>query len=150
MGHRTDDILRQWRTLEHVIIITQIMKIRIKKLHLRTYIGFNPEEKEKKQDVYIYVDINIPFLSSMQQEKIENIYNYKTITKKIIQYVENHHFLLLEKMTNDIADLVMKDEDVEEVTVEAEKPCALRFSEAVSVIIEKKRTHEPCNHFNRI
>ncbi|MDC1105683.1 FolB domain-containing protein [Prolixibacteraceae bacterium] len=118
------------------------MRISIKKLHLRTYIGFHDGEQEKKQDVYIHLKIDVPFDSSMSEDDISNIYNYKTITKHIISFVENGRFLLLEKLTDDIANLILEDRRVFSVEVEIEKPCALRFSKTVSITVQKNNIHE--------
>ena len=59
--------------------------IRVKKLLLRTYIGFNPEEIANKQDVLINIEIeaDIPEEALLVDEP-EGIYNYKTITKQVI------------------------------------------------------------------
>ncbi|QZT36003.1 FolB domain-containing protein [Halosquirtibacter xylanolyticus] len=118
------------------------MQIGIKKLHLRTYIGFHDGEQDKKQDVFIHLKINVPFHSSMSEDDISNIYNYKTITKQIINFVENRRFLLLEKLTDDVANLILEDHRVSFVEVEIEKPCALRFTESVSILVQKHSSHE--------
>ncbi len=114
--------------------------IRVKNLLLRTYIGFNPEEIANLQDVIINVAIEANISAeALQSDEPEGIYNYKTITKQIIELVQENRFKLLEVLTNNILELIMKDERVIRARVEVDKPHALRFAESVSFEIEAHR-----------
>ncbi len=115
-------------------------RIRIKKLLIRTYIGFNPDELLNKQDVVIHLDIetDIPEEALLADEPVD-ILDYKTITKKVIAYVQEGRFKLLEVLTQNILKLIMEDEKVKWAKVEVDKPHALRFSESVSVEMEAHR-----------
>ena len=73
--------------------------INISNLRLRTYIGFNQEEKEKKQDVVINIEINYAVTQSVLNDEISDALNYRDISKKVIEHVEQGSFLLLEKLT---------------------------------------------------
>ncbi|MDP2335602.1 MAG: FolB domain-containing protein [Bacteroidota bacterium] len=114
--------------------------IRVKNLLLRTFIGFNPEEIENKQDVIINVEIeaNISEQALLVDEP-NGIYNYKIITKQIIDLVQDNRFKLLEVLTKNILDLIMLDERVVWARVEVDKPHALRFAESVSFEMEAER-----------
>jgi D-erythro-7,8-dihydroneopterin triphosphate epimerase len=114
--------------------------IRVKNLLLRTYIGFNPEEIANKQDVVINIEIeaDIPEEALLVDEPV-GIYNYKTITKQIIELVQDNRFKLLEVLTKNIIDLIMTDERVCRARVEVDKPHALRFAESVSFEMEAAR-----------
>ena len=68
-----------------------------------------------------------------------NIFDYKTITKKIIALVQEGRFKLLEVLTKNILDLIMEDERVKWAKVEVDKPHALRFAESVSLEMEASR-----------
>lgn len=115
-------------------------KIRVKNLLIRTYIGFNPEELVNKQDVIINLEIetDIPD-SAMEADEPIGIFDYKTITKKIIAFVQDGQFKLLEVLTKNILDLIMADEKVKWARVEVDKPHALRFAESVSMEMEAIR-----------
>lgn len=114
--------------------------IRVKNLLIRTYIGFNPEELVNKQDVIINIEIetDIPE-EALEADEPDGIFDYKTITKKVIALVQEGQFKLLEVLTKKILDLAMEDERVIRVRVEVDKPHALRFAESVSVQMEAKR-----------
>lgn len=115
-------------------------RIRVKNLLIRTYIGFNPDELVNKQDVIINIEIEteIPDVA-MEADEPDGIFDYKTITKKVIAHVQEGRFKLLEVLTKSILDLIMADEKVNWAKVEVDKPHALRFAESVSLEMEAKR-----------
>lgn len=79
--------------------------IRIKNLRLRTFIGIKEEEIANRQDIVINVVIHYPADKARASEDINDALNYRTITKNIIQFVENNRFSLLEKLTQDVLDI---------------------------------------------
>ncbi|MBZ5874622.1 dihydroneopterin triphosphate 2'-epimerase [Chromohalobacter israelensis] len=113
--------------------------IRIKNLRLRTYIGIKDEEIQNRQDVVINVTIRYRAERAVKFDHIEQALNYRTITKHLIGYVEDNRFLLLERMTREVLDIIMGYEQVLTAEVEIDKPYALRFSDSVSVTLSDSR-----------
>ena len=113
--------------------------IRITNLRLRTYIGFNPEEKVNKQDVVINVEIHYPAESACHSDEVDNALNYKTVCKQIIQHVESNRFQLLEKLTSEVLSIAADHESVSRAVVTVDKPHALRFADSVSLTLEWQR-----------
>ncbi|HCP3728121.1 TPA: FolB domain-containing protein, partial [Escherichia coli] len=64
--------------------------IRIKNLRLRTFIGIKEEEINNRQDIVINVTIHYPADKARTSEDINDALNYRTVTKNIIQHVENN------------------------------------------------------------
>ena len=114
-------------------------RIRIKDLRLRTYIGIKEEEINNKQDVLINLTILYPAVDAVRDNDIDHALNYRTITKAIIAHVEGNRFALLERLTQEILDLVMSHESVRYAEVEVDKPHALRFAESVSITLAGHR-----------
>lgn len=114
--------------------------INIRNLRLRTYIGFNPEERIKKQDVVLNIQISYRPNPSVLDDQVEGALNYKTITKAIIQQVEDGRFLLLEKLVSDVLNTCSAHPDVMNASVTIDKPHALRFAESVSLTLEYHKT----------
>ena len=110
--------------------------INIRNLRLRTYIGFNPDEKEKKQDIVINIEINYTIDEAVLSDHVDGALNYKDITKQIIMLVENGRFLLLEKCVADILQVCSKHSSVNYARVTVDKPHALRFADSVSLSLE--------------
>lgn len=114
--------------------------IRVKNLLVRTYIGFNPEELVNKQDVMINLEIkaDVP-AQALEADEPDGIFDYKTITKRVIALVQDGQFKLLEVLTQKILAIIMEDELVSWARVEVDKPHALRFAESVSCEMEAER-----------
>lgn len=110
--------------------------IRIRDLRLRTYIGFNPEEREKKQDVILNIEIRYNMSAAVLDDCVEEALNYKVITKKVINHVEQGKFLLLEKLVGDVLHVCSEHPDILFASVTIEKPHALRFADSVSLTLE--------------
>ncbi len=109
------------------------MIINIENLRLRTIIGIYDWEKENKQDVIINISIEFDGSDAGRSDNIEDTINYKSITKEIINYVENSKFNLIEKLVTDIGEIIMKDKRILMSTTTVDKPGALRFTDSVSV-----------------
>ncbi len=116
-----------------------MVTIRIKNLRLRTYIGFNDEEREKRQDVVINVRFRYKADEAAETDDVRYAVNYRTITKEIIRLVEGGQFLLLERLAAEVLDLVMREPRILFAEVEVDKPHALRFSDSVSAVLTANR-----------
>ncbi len=113
--------------------------IRIKNLRLRTYIGIKDDEIANRQDVIINAVIRYRADQAVAFNHIEQALNYRTITKAVIALVEENRFLLLERMTREVLDLIMAHQQVLTAQVEIDKPHALRFADSVSVTLSSSR-----------
>ncbi len=115
---------------------TQVATINITNLRLRTFIGFNPDERTKKQDVVLNIQISYSISDAALEDSVEDALNYKTITKKIIRYVEDGQFLLLERLVADVLGICSEHESVLQARVTIDKPHALRFADSVSLSLD--------------
>ncbi|WP_416305337.1 dihydroneopterin triphosphate 2'-epimerase [Neptunicella sp. SCSIO 80796] len=109
--------------------------IRIKNLRLRTFIGIKDDEIQNKQDVIVNVKIQYQAEQAAQSEDIQDALNYRTITKRIIELVENNRFSLLEKLTAEVLEIASEHKWVSYAEVEIDKPHALRFADSVSLCL---------------
>lgn len=114
-------------------------RICVKDLRLRTFIGIKEEEVLNKQDVLINLTMLYPATVAVRDNDIEHALNYRTITKAIIKHVEDNRFALLERLTQEVLDLVMQHSQVRYAEVEIDKPHALRFAESVSITLAAHR-----------
>jgi D-erythro-7,8-dihydroneopterin triphosphate epimerase len=114
-------------------------KINISNLRLRTFIGFNPDEKTKQQDVIVNAEIHYRADSAFISDDQDDALNYKNITKHMIDHIENGHFHLLEKLAADLLAIASDSEQVSYAEVRVDKPHALRFADSVSVTLSATR-----------
>ena len=110
--------------------------IDIRDLRLRTFIGFNPEERTKRQDVVINIRIAYFPQRGIYNDRVESAMDYKRITKKVISHVEKGRFLLLEKLVADVLAICSEQPAITHSRVTIDKPHALRFAESVSLTME--------------
>ncbi len=115
---------------------TQVATINITNLRLRTLIGFNPDERVKKQDVVLNIDLAYAISDAALEDSVEHALNYKTITKKVIAHVEDGQFLLLEKLVADVLAICSEHPSVDRARVTIDKPHALRFADSVSLTLD--------------
>ncbi|MBR8537194.1 FolB domain-containing protein [Carboxylicivirga sediminis] len=114
-------------------------KLKIKNLLLRSYVGFNPHEIGKRQDVMLNITIHYASGKEELSDLPDDALDYRTITKQIIEKVENSRFNLLEALARMILDTIMQYERVQSVEVEVDKLHALRFSESVSITLSAQK-----------
>ncbi|HCU81152.1 MAG TPA: dihydroneopterin aldolase [Chloroflexi bacterium] len=115
-------------------------RIKITDLHLRAIIGINPDERKNLQDVLINVVLYVDSRPAAASDDISDSANYRTITKEIIKLVESSKFYLIEKLASEIATICLKSQQVETVSVNVQKPTALRFAKSVGITIERGKT----------
>ncbi|MGC9468518.1 MAG: 2-amino-4-hydroxy-6-hydroxymethyldihydropteridine diphosphokinase [Anaerolineae bacterium] len=121
-------------------------QIHIKDLLLRTIVGINQEEREKRQDVLINITLSADTREAGCSDEIGDAVNYRTITKRVIRMVEASRFHLVERLAAEIATICLADPRVEVAHVVVEKPGALRFARSVGVDISRTRLELESNN----
>ncbi|MDJ0957946.1 MAG: dihydroneopterin triphosphate 2'-epimerase [Arenicellales bacterium] len=125
--------------------LPSVATINIRNLRLRTYIGFNPDERVKRQDVVINIEIDYYINKGVLSDEVDVALNYKVITKKVIKRVEDGQFLLLEKLVADILAICSDHPDINRACVTVDKPNALRFADSVSLTLEYRCDQQSTN-----
>ncbi len=110
--------------------------INISNLRLRTLVGFNAEERVKKQDVVLNIEIAYALAPGILQDSVPDALDYKVLAKRVIAYVEDKQFLLLEKLVADVLSICSEHPRVERARVTCDKPHALRYADSVSVSLD--------------
>jgi len=113
-------------------------RIEIKDLLLRGIIGINDWEREKPQDILINITLFADLSRAGESDDVADSVDYRTLTKKIIEYVEKSTRYTVEALAGDIARLCLEAPGVLRARVRVEKPGALRFARSVGVEIERK------------
>lgn len=112
-------------------------KIIVEDLLVRSIVGINPDERVNKQDILINMVLFVDIRDAGKTDDINASVNYKSVTKRVVQHVEESSDLLVEKLATDIARLVLTEFPVKRVRVRVEKPGALRFAKSVGIEIER-------------
>lgn len=112
-------------------------EIEIQNLRLRTVIGFSEHELDAPQDIVVSLRIGLADRRAGETDDPADAFNYRTVTKAIIQFVEASRFSLVEKLAAEIARLVVIDFGAPHVEVAVHKPGALRRSDSVGIRIAR-------------
>lgn len=132
-------------------VVKPAATINVRNLRLRTYIGFNPDEMVKKQDVVVNIQIRYALHAAVLGDSVEDALNYKTITKEVIECVEQGRFLLLEKLVADVLQICSRHPDITHSRVTIEKPHALRFADSVSLTMDyQPEANQYISHLEKV
>ena len=109
----------------------------IKNLRIETIIGIYDWERQVKQVVSMDLEMAADIKMAAQTDNIGYALNYKSISKRIIKFVQEQKFKLIESMAEEVAQIVLIEFSVPWVRLRISKPGALRGSEDVGIIIER-------------
>lgn len=112
--------------------------IEIDNLRLQTQIGFSTHELGDVQDIVISLRLGTNRIQAGETDNPQDAFNYKIITKAIIQHVEKATYFLIEKLAEEIARLCIIEHNAPYVEVRVHKPGALRHSDSVGLRIERR------------
>lgn len=111
--------------------------VRVENLRLRAYIGFIDWETEKLQDIIISYSFKYDTALASHTDDVQNAFDYKKITKEIIDFVDHKSFHLIETLAERIYTFIQTSSAaLQEINVKVEKPHALRFADNVMVEID--------------
>ncbi|MEX2487913.1 MAG: dihydroneopterin aldolase [Pseudomonadales bacterium] len=115
----------------------------IKELEIETVIGIFEWERNIKQVVSIDLEMACDVRHAAQSDRIEDAVNYKSIAKRLIEFVEASEFQLIETLAERIADIVLTEFGIRWLRLRLGKPGAVSGSKDVGLIIERgEKTRE--------
>jgi FolB domain-containing protein len=120
--------------------LSSLDTIHIEDLVVRTVIGIFDHERDRCQDVLINITIWTDIARAAASDSIEDAVNYRELTKKIIHHVSKSQCLLLERLVQEVSDLILDESQIMATRVKIEKPGALRHSRSVGVEILRERS----------
>lgn len=109
----------------------------IRDLEIRTIIGIYDWEREQKQLVSLGLEMGCDINACAATDSIENALNYKAVAKRLIEFVEQSEFFLVETLAERISQIVLTEFRVSWLKLRVGKPGAVTGSKDVGVIIER-------------
>ena len=103
-------------------------RIFLRGLAVDCIIGFIDWERRVKQTVVIDLEMSIDCRRAAIRDDVADTLNYKTVAKRLIAFVQESKFNLVETLVERIASLVLAEFSVEWVRVTLSKPGAIRGS----------------------
>lgn len=109
----------------------------IRDLRIDTIIGIFDWEREVRQTISIDLDMAADIRPAAESDDIQHALNYKAVAKRIIAHVEGSDCLLVERLAEEVANIVLTEFKVPWLRLRLSKPGALRGSRDVGLIIER-------------
>jgi dihydroneopterin aldolase len=112
-------------------------KVFIENLTVETVIGIFDWEREIRQAVSLDLEMDFDIRQAAASDSIRNTLDYKAVSKRLIHFIEQSEYQLVEALAEQCATIVLDEFPVKRLKLKLSKPGAVRGSSAVGVIIER-------------
>jgi len=109
----------------------------IKGLKIETLIGIYAWERQVKQVLIFDIEMKSDIRPAALSDDIQQTLNYKAVTKRLIEFISNSQFLLVETLAEKITEVIRSEFNVAWVRLRLNKRGALRGADDVGVLIER-------------
>jgi len=109
----------------------------IRGLEVETIIGIYDWERTTKQKVVLDLQMSTDVARAAASDRIEDALDYKAVAKRLIQFIGDSEFQLVETLAERCAGIIRQEFGVAWVRLELNKRGALRGSRDVGVVIER-------------
>jgi len=106
-------------------------------LEIETIIGIYDWERVTKQTVILDIEMAFDIQKAAETDDIQYALDYKTVSQRIVSFVEASQFLLVEKLISEIADIIRSEFNVPWVRITLNKKGAISAAKDVGIIIER-------------
>jgi 7,8-dihydroneopterin aldolase/epimerase/oxygenase len=106
-------------------------------LQIETVIGIYDWEREVKQTVVIDLEMAADIRKAAAADSIEDTLDYKAVSKRLIAFVEESSFFLVETLAEGITKVLREEFGVPWVRLVLNKKGAIRGASDVGIIIER-------------
>ena len=114
-------------------------KVFIEALEIECVIGIYDWERKIRQPVVLDLEMDSDNRKPAASDDIADTLDYKAISKRLIEFVSQSDYGLVEKLAERCAEIVLAEFDVSWLRMKLSKPGAVRGAKAVGVIIERSR-----------
>lgn len=109
----------------------------IRDLKIETVIGIFDWERRIRQTVSIDLEMATDIRRAAASDDIKDALDYKAVAKRLIAFVGESEFLLVETLAEKVAAIVREEFHVPWLRLRLSKPGAVRGSQDVGIIIER-------------
>jgi len=109
----------------------------IEDLKVDTVIGIYDWERQIRQTISIDLEMAHDIRPASKEDTIDLCLDYKSVAKRVISFVEQSEFQLVETLAEKIAEIIREEFHVPWLRLKLSKPGAVRGSKNVGVLIER-------------
>ena len=109
----------------------------IEGLEIEALIGIYDWERRIRQPLVFNIEMAFDNRIPAASDAIGDTLNYKAVSKRVVQYVSESDFGLVETLAERVAAIILEEFGVQRVRLKLSKPGAVRGARAVGVMIER-------------
>ncbi len=113
-------------------------KIFLTGLSTECIVGIWDWERKVKQTVVIDLEMACDIRQAALSDHIDDTVDYKQVSKRLLSFIGESQYQLVETLTENIARIVITEFDVPWVRVRLNKQGAIRNSRDVGILIERR------------
>ncbi|MFB9136017.1 bifunctional dihydroneopterin aldolase/7,8-dihydroneopterin epimerase [Vibrio olivae] len=112
-------------------------KVFIEQLTVITTIGVYDWEQQIKQKLVLDIEMGHDNRPAGLSDNVEDALDYAKVSQTIIDHIEQGRFLLVERVAEEVAELIQTQFSVPWVKIRLTKPGAVAQASGVGVVIER-------------
>jgi dihydroneopterin aldolase len=109
----------------------------LRDLRIDTVIGIYDWERRMRQTVILDLEMSADVAAAAKTEDIADALNYKAVAKRLIQFVGDSRYQLVETLAERCAEIIRQEFGVRWVRLTLNKKGAVRGASDVGVVIER-------------
>jgi dihydroneopterin aldolase len=102
-------------------------------------IGLWDWERQVKQKLVIDLELETDIRRAAASERLEDTVDFEKVSRRLVKYVEESNFHLVETLIDRLARIVLTEFDVPAVRLRINKQGAVRDSRDVGIVISRRR-----------
>ena len=106
-------------------------------LQIETVIGIYDWERTIRQTIILDLDMAADIRRSAASDDIVDTLDYKAVSKRVISFVEESEFFLVETLAEKVAQVIIEEFGVPWVRLTLNKKGAIRGASDVGILIER-------------
>jgi dihydroneopterin aldolase len=111
----------------------------IRELRVATTIGIYEWERQVRQTVVLDLEMGTDIRKAAASDLIEDTLDYKAVAKRLIRFVSDAEYRLVETLAEECARVVQEEFNVPWLRLTLNKKGAVRGAEGVGLVIERGR-----------
>ena len=111
----------------------------IEGLEIDALIGIYDWERRIRQTLVFDLEMRFDNRVPAASDDIADTLNYKAVSQRLVEYVSQSDFGLVETLAERCAEIVLREFNVHSLRLKLSKPGAVRGARAVGVVIERAR-----------
>lgn len=111
----------------------------LNELRIDTIIGIYEWERRTRQMVILDVEMGTDISKAASSDNIDDALDYKAVSKRLLEFIGNSEFELVEKLAESTAAILLEEFKVPWCRIRVNKQGAVKGVRDVGVIIERGR-----------